>query len=171
MRVLTMVGLWMLLFAAGCNDSNQGSQQRMPTQDELIEANKRKVGAEADLINQFIARSGWEMKETKTGIRYDIYHQVEGVEAKTGDIVSVVYIMHLLDGSRISDTAGSGPMTFKVGQSDVISGLHEAVTLLSEGDSARFIFPSYLAYGLTGDQNNVPPNAALFYDLSLVSSN
>lgn len=171
MRILFIFGLWLLLFAASCDNSNRGSQQRMPTQDELIEANKRKVGTESELINQFIAQSGWEMEETETGIRYDIYHEVEGVEAKTGDVVSVVYSMHLLDGSRVIDTDGSGPVTFKVGQGDVASGLHEAVTLLSIGDSARLILPSYLAYGLTGDQNNIPPNAALFYDLSLVSSN
>ncbi|MFT6997931.1 MAG: FKBP-type peptidyl-prolyl cis-trans isomerase [Cryomorphaceae bacterium] len=170
MKIATILFLWALLFAASCSDSNQGSQKMMPTQDELIEANKRKVNKEADLINQFISQSGWEMKETNTGIRYDIYHQEDGVNAKTGDVVSVVYSLHLLDGSRVSDTKSSGPVIFKVGQGDVVSGLHEAVTLLSVGDSARLILPSYLAYGLTGDQNNIPSNAALFYDLSLVSS-
>jgi len=169
MRSFTILTLWLLLFAASCDESNHGAQKRMPTQDELIEANKRKVNKEADLINKFIAQSGWEMKETETGIRYDIYHQKEGVEAKSGDVVSVVYSLHMLDGSRVTDTDVSGPVVFKVGQGDVVSGLHEAVTLLSAGDSARIILPSYLAYGLTGDQNNIPSNAALFYDLSLVS--
>lgn len=169
MRSITLLTLWFLLFAASCDESNRGSQERMPTQDELIEANKRKVNREADLINKFIAQSGWEMKETETGIRYDIYHQEEGIPAKSGDVVAVVYSLHMLDGSRIMDTEVSGPVVFKVGQGDVVSGLHEAVTLLSAGDSARIILPSYLAYGLTGDQNNIPSNAALFYDLSLVS--
>ncbi|HKK40025.1 MAG TPA: FKBP-type peptidyl-prolyl cis-trans isomerase [Cryomorphaceae bacterium] len=170
MRIATILVLWSLLFAASCKDSSQGSHQRMPTQDELIEANKRKVGKEAELINQFIAQSGWDMKETDTGIRYDIYHlEDDTVNAKSGDVVSIAYSLHLLDGSRVSDTKVNGPVTFKVGQGDVVSGLHEAVTLLSVGDSARLILPSYLAYGLTGDQNNIPSNAALFYDLSLVS--
>ncbi len=170
MRIAALLILWVLLFAASCKDSHQGSQQRMPTQDELIEANKRKVSKEADLINQFIAQSGWEMKETQTGIRYDIYHlEDDTIDAKSGDVVSIVYSLHLLDGTRVSDTDLSGPITFKVGQGDVVSGLHEAVTLLSVGDSARLILPSYLAYGLTGDQNKIPSNAALFYDLSLVS--
>ena len=168
MRSFTILTLWLLLFAASCDESN-GSQERMPTPDELIEANKRKVNKEADLINKFIAQSGWQMTETETGIRYDIYHQEEGFVAKSGDVVSVVYSLHMLDGSRVTDTDLSGPVVFKVGQGDVVSGLHEAVTLLSVGDSARIILPSYLAYGLTGDQNNIPSNAALFYDLSLVS--
>ena len=170
MRGFTILVLWVLLLAASCSDSNQASHKRMPTQDELIEANKRKVSKEADLINKFIDQSGWEMKETQTGIRYEIYHlEDDTVDAKSGDVVSIVYSLHLLDGTRISDTDLNGPITFKVGQGDVVSGLHEAVTLLSVGDSARLILPSYLAYGLTGDQNNIPSNAALFYDLSLVS--
>jgi FKBP-type peptidyl-prolyl cis-trans isomerase len=171
MKGFAILVLWVLFFAASCSDSNQASQKRMPTQDELIEANKRKVNKEADLINKFIAQSGWEMKETDTGIRYDIYHQEAGDDAKSGDVVSVVYSLHMLDGSRVTDTDLSGPIIFKVGQGNVVSGLHEAVTLLSVGDSARMILPSYLAYGLTGDQNNIPSNAALFYDLSLVSIN
>jgi FKBP-type peptidyl-prolyl cis-trans isomerase len=168
MRVITLLTLWVLFFAASCQDPNETTRQRMPTQDELIEANKRKVGREAELINHFIKQSGWEMNETNTGIRYDIYHDEEGAAAKEGDVVAITYSLHLLDGSRISDTNLEGPVTFKVGQGDVISGLHEAITLLSVGDSARIIVPSYLAYGLTGDQNKIPSNAALVYDLSLV---
>ncbi len=91
------------------------------------------------------------------------------MDAKSGDVVSIVYSLHLLDGTRVTDTDLSGSITFVVGQGNVVSGLHEAVTLLSVGDSARLILPSYLGYGLTGDQNKIPSNAALFYDLSLVS--
>lgn len=169
MRILALFLLWVLLFAASCDDGGRNPDQRMPTQEELIEANKRKVGTEAEIINQFIAQSGWNMKTTSTGIRYDIYHEETGVTAKTGDVVAVAYSLHLLDGSKLGDTKSDGPKIFKVGQGDVVSGLHEAVTLLSKGDSVRLILPSYLAYGLTGDQNNIPPNAALFYDLALVS--
>ena len=170
MRTVALLILWILLFAASCNDSEKASQQRMPTQEELIEANRLKVSKENQLINRFIDQSGWDMKETETGIRYDIYHlEEDSNDAKSGDVVSIAYSLHLLDGTRISDTKMSGPVTFKVGQGDVVSGLHEAVTLLSEGDSVRLILPSYLAYGLTGDQNKIPSNAALFYDLSLVS--
>jgi FKBP-type peptidyl-prolyl cis-trans isomerase len=80
----------------------------------------------------------------------------------------VAYQAYLLDGTRIGGTDLSGPVTFTIGQGEAVSGLHEAVDLLAQGDSARFILPSYLAYGLTGDQERIPPNAAIFYDLVLV---
>ncbi|MEM9051743.1 MAG: FKBP-type peptidyl-prolyl cis-trans isomerase [Bacteroidota bacterium] len=168
MRTITLVFLWLLLFAASCDDSSTKLNRNIPTQEQLIEANKKKIGKESKLIDDFIKQSGWEMSTTSTGIRYDVFHKAEGVNAKSGSIVSIDYSLYLLDGSKISDTKVSGPVTFKVGEGDVVSGLHEAVTLLAEGDSARVILPSYLAYGLTGDQNRIPPNAALFYSLSLV---
>jgi FKBP-type peptidyl-prolyl cis-trans isomerase len=132
----------------------------------LIEANRKKVGKEASLIDAFVENSGWEMKETDTGIRYQIYHEGGGDSVKTGQVVSVIYTCYLLDGTRIDSARADAPKEFRVGESNVVSGLHEAVTLLSEGDSIRFIIPSYQAYGLTGERN-IPPNAALFYDLYL----
>lgn len=169
MRIITLLFLWLILFAASCDDSNTKSNGIIPTQEQLIEANKKKVGKESKLIDNFIKQSGWEMSTTETGIRYEVFYNTEGETASNGEIVSVDFSLYLLDGRKVSDTQTSGPITFKVGEGDVVSGLHEAVKLLAEGDSARIILPSYLAYGLTGDQNRIPPNAALFYNLSLVN--
>jgi len=40
---------------------------------------------------------------------------------------------------------------------------------LSEGDKARFIVPSDLAYGEAGAGGVIPPNANLIFDVELVS--
>jgi len=168
MRKLTLLIVWMLMLAASCDDESSRTIGKIPSQDELIEANKRKVALEIQLIDEFVENSGWNMLQTNTGIRYDLFHENGGLKAKEGNVVSLDYSLYLLDGSKIKDTKLSGPISFKVGAGDVVSGLHEVVTLMSEGDSARVILPSYLAYGLTGDRNRIPPNAALFYNLSLV---
>jgi FKBP-type peptidyl-prolyl cis-trans isomerase len=170
MKNLTLCMLWVLLLAASCDDS-QNERGRMPSQEQLIEANKKKVGTESRLIDDFVDKSGWKMNVTETGIRYEVYFDSAGTTAKSRDQVAIHYDLYLLDGTRVGDTKLKGPVQFKVGEGDVVSGLHEAVTYLSEGDSARIILPSYLAFGLTGDQNNIPPNAALFYNLSLVYIN
>jgi len=40
---------------------------------------------------------------------------------------------------------------------------------MSEGDKARFIIPSDLAYGEAGAGGVIPPNANLIFDVELVS--
>jgi FKBP-type peptidyl-prolyl cis-trans isomerase len=83
-------------------------------------------------------------------------------------VAEVDYQVFLLDSTMVETATGETRKKFRVGHDDVISGLHEAITLLHVGDSARIIIPSYLAYGLTGNQKNIPPNAALYYNITLV---
>lgn len=126
------------------------------------------VNSESEYIDEYIASNGWEMQKTATGLRYEIYHDSAGLSPTEEMIATITYRAYLLDSTEVGNTNISGPQQFRIGRDAVISGLHEAVTLLSPGDSARFIMPAYLAYGLTGD-NNIPSNAAILYDLSLVS--
>jgi len=167
-RIPIALVLFGIICAASCEE-RRSADSRMPTQEELLDAHKRKVTKETDLIDEFVNRSGWEMKSSETGLRYMVYHHGKGDSAAQGRQATITYTSFLLDGTKIGGTEASGPLSFKIGQGDVVSGIHEAVDLLAEGDSARFIIPSYLAYGLTGDQNRIPPNAALFYDLALVA--
>ncbi|CEN46513.1 putative Peptidylprolyl isomerase [Capnocytophaga canimorsus] len=40
--------------------------------------------------------------------------------------------------------------------------------MLQEGDKARFVIPSELAYGSRGAGGVIPPNAPLIFDVELV---
>jgi FKBP-type peptidyl-prolyl cis-trans isomerase len=50
----------------------------------------------------------------------------------------------------------------------VESGLHEGVQLLSPGDSAILVIPSYRAHGLIGDQDRIPMRSSVVYRVGLV---
>jgi peptidylprolyl isomerase len=39
---------------------------------------------------------------------------------------------------------------------------------MHEGDKAKFIFPSHLAFGFTGDSGKIPQNASVIYDIHLL---
>jgi len=160
-----MAGL--ALISSSC-ENKQKQQPRTYTQEELLDANRKMVSNESDLIDAYIAKNGWEMEKTATGLRYEIYHDSSGTPPTAEKVATIAYSAYLLDSTRVSATDQMTTKQFRIGRDDVISGLHEAVLLLSEGDSARLILPAYLAYGLTGDKN-IPSNAALFYDLTLVS--
>ena len=51
------------------------------------------------------------------------------------------------------------------------SGLHEALQLMKKNEKARLIVPSYLAHGLLGDSEQIPPQAILLIDVELLSIN
>lgn len=152
--------------ATGCERNSKKSVRQM-TDEDLIDLNRNRANRESELIDEYIAESSMEVSKTKTGIRREIYHGGGVDTAVTGRSVGVTYTAYLLDSTKVEST-GDKPRYFRVGQDNVISGLHEAVTLLAKGDSARIIIPSYLAYGLTGNAPTVPPNAPILYDICLV---
>ncbi len=154
------------LLSASC-DRRAKRPPKTYTQDELIELNRQKVGLETDLIDAFVEKSGWAMIKTPTGLRYDIYGASPGEVGRKGMVATITFKAYLLDSTVVESTDISAPRQFRIGESDVVSGLHEVMTLLSKGDSARVIIPSYLAYGLTGDEK-IPSNAALLYDLQVL---
>jgi FKBP-type peptidyl-prolyl cis-trans isomerase len=55
-----------------------------------------------------------------------------------------------------------------VGKDDVESGIHQSVQLMHLGDKGLFIIPSYLAQGIAGDRDKIPPGAVVIYDISLL---
>jgi FKBP-type peptidyl-prolyl cis-trans isomerase len=156
------------LLSSSCDRNTQKQLPKSYTEDELMDAHKRKVGRETELIEAFIDHNGWEMAKTKTGIRYDIYAKGTGDSARTDMVAEVDYSVYMLDSMLVETARGETRKLFRIGHDDVVSGLHEAITLMHVGDSARLIIPSYLAYGLSGNQKNIPPNAALLYDITLV---
>lgn len=154
------------LVSSACENESV-REHRTYTQEELLELNRKMMSNESDRINAFIAKNGWKMEETSTGLRYEIYHNGHGAMPITTMIATISYTAYLLDSTQVASASISAPKQFRIGHDDVISGLHEGITLLSVGGSARFVIPSHLAFGLTGD-NNIPPNAALFYDITLL---
>lgn len=164
--LITILYTQCLLLAASCDNDAGQKKQKTYSREELIQMNRENLNKETALIQAFIERNNMTMQESLTGLRYNIYHNDTGATARTDQVVTVNYRGYLLDSSLVADTKTEGPLTFKIGHSNVVSGLHEAVQLMSVGDSARFILPSHLAYGLTGDVN-IPGNSPILYDVEL----
>lgn len=75
----------------------------------------------------------------------------------------------LLDGKVFDSSVQRGePLEFTLGIGQVIEGWDEGLLLLNEGDKARLIIPSDLAYGSRGAGGVIPPNAVLIFDVELV---
>jgi peptidyl-prolyl cis-trans isomerase A (cyclophilin A) len=135
---------------------------------ELIPSQIKYIRQETDEINQYIKVHQYTMQTTPTGIRYMIYEHGKGELAKPGEYVQIAYSISLLDDSVCYDSKHDGPREFLVGKDDVESGVHQAVQLMHLGDKALFIIPSYLAQGIAGDRDKIPPSAVVIYDISLL---
>src|SRR5688572_7963502 len=92
-----------------------------------------------------------------------------GAEATPGKTVSVQYILWLYSETGV-DKKGqqidSGQFAFVLGANQVVKGFDTAVTGMKVGGIRRATIPPSLAYGSTGNQN-VPPNAALVFEIGL----
>lgn len=136
--------------------------------EKLLEAYKTTVEFENKQIDKLIATSGWSMIETPTGLRYQILEKGNGPKITEGKFAQFEYEVKLLNNETIYSSVQTGLKEFKVGSGGVESGLEEGILLLKVGDKARFIIPSYLAHGLSGDQDKIPPKATLIYTLKLI---
>ncbi len=138
------------------NDFNESAIQR---EKEIKENN---------LKNLNNISKGFEV--TTSGLRYKITDKGNGNSAVVGKNVKVHYKGQLIDGTVFdSSFKRNEPIEFTLGIGQVIKGWDEGLALLSEGDKARFIIPSDLAYGEAGAGGVIPPNANLIFDIELVS--
>ncbi len=147
-------------------------QSKLPNKEEVrktLEAtNKILIETEKQEIRDFIGRYGWQMHETGSGLWYQIYVQGNGKQAMPGMMATLKYTLHLLTGDLVYSSDNDGLKQFRIGRGGVVPGLEEAILLLRQGDKARLIMPSHLAYGVPGDGARIPTRATIVYDVELI---
>ena len=110
---------------------------------------------------------------TASGLKYIVVEKSKDPNAaiaEKGKMVSVHYTGFLLDGKIFDSSVERGdPISFPLGQGQVIKGWDEGIALMHVGDKLRLVIPSYLGYGAQGAGGIIPPNATLCFDVELVS--
>lgn len=173
--------LFLVLFLIfSCKDDRHviTEQEYNKTKDALVGVNRILVKKDREKIKGYIERREPEMMETETGLWYKIYNgehkkmigeQGTIKKGEEGKLAIINYQVSLLDGTICYSSDESGPKEFIIGKGGVESGLEEGILMLYEGDSAKFIMPPHLAYGLTGDGNKIPKRAIIIYDLEVLA--
>lgn len=162
-----------LLIFASCNqpsNENQVSEKlnKKEVEAHLERANKYLLKSEDQNIRDYISRHQYHMKETGTGLFYEIYQSSNGTKAIKGQIAQLNFKVFLLNGKLIYSSEKEGLKEFLIGKGGVESGLEEGILLMKTGEKARLIIPSHLAFGLLGDLEKIPEKASIVYDLELV---
>ena len=129
---------------------------------ERIKATKEK---EARELEAAVA----DMEKTASGLFYKINRKGDGKKPTTGNSVSVHYRGMLMDGTVFdSSYQRNEPISFTLGQGQVIPGWDEGIALLDKGAAAKLVIPSNLAYGSSGAGGVIPPDATLIFEVELV---
>jgi FKBP-type peptidyl-prolyl cis-trans isomerase FklB len=103
-----------------------------------------------------------------TGLQYKVLSEGKGKSPNAADTVTVQYRGTLIDGTEFDSSYKRGqPATFPVG--GVIKGWTEALQLMKEGSKWQLFIPSNLAYGENGAGGTIGPNAALIFEVELLS--
>ncbi len=110
------------------------------------------------------------VQTTASGLKYKILKQGTGALPKKGQGVAVDYYGALKDGTSFDQSFERGqPITFPIGEGQVIPGWDEALMLLKEGTTAILFVPANLAYADKVDPSGpIPPNSDLIFYVDLM---
>jgi peptidylprolyl isomerase len=111
--------------------------------------------------------------ELPDGLKYTDTKVGDGAAAQKGYIVSLQYTGWIYrngtKGAKFDSSVDRDkPITFTLGQKQVIAGWDEGINGMKIGGKRTLIIPPSLAYGASGN-GMIPPNATLIFEVELVS--
>ena len=141
----------------------KAAAEQQATQAAMGEAN---AAAAAAFLADNASKEG--VTVTESGLQYEVIEAGEGPMPGPDDTVEVHYRGTLVDGTEFDSSYARGEtVSFGVGQ--VIAGWTEALQLMPVGSKWRLVIPPELGYGAGGAGQLIGPNAALVFDVELVS--
>jgi FKBP-type peptidyl-prolyl cis-trans isomerase len=133
-------------------------------QQEMIMAMQAEEPA---AIEKYVAEKKITAKPSATGVYYIETAKGKGDNIKDGQTVSIKYTGKFLDGQIFDSSENSGqPLTFVVGQHQVIPGMEEGLLLMKKGGKGTLVIPSSQAYRDGGGR--MKPFATLVFDIEVV---
>jgi FKBP-type peptidyl-prolyl cis-trans isomerase FkpA len=157
-----------LIMCSRKNENPLTPDQIREAEEALVHANRALLKKDKARIIEYIDNHNLALKETQSGLWFEIIRQGEGPEVKEGMQISIDYQVSLLDGTICYRSDSLGYKVFRTGQGGVESGIDEGIRMLREGSDAIFILPPHLAHGLTGDSDCIPPRSVIVYHIKVI---
>jgi peptidylprolyl isomerase len=106
---------------------------------------------------------------TGSGLKYYDFKVGKGVEARQSQMAEIHYTGWLTDGTKFDSSLDYGnPVQLPVGIGGVLPGLDEGILGMRVGGVRQLVIPPALAYGEMGDEDFIPPNAILIFEIELL---
>ena len=153
-RSVAMVGV--VVGIAACNPTN--------SQTVNVSDNGSNTGATYTPFGVMSAN----VTTTASGLKIDDLKVGSGVEAKSGDIVRMLYAGYLESGVKFdSATDPAKPFEFTLGAGRVIAGWDQGIVGMKEGGERQLVIPPQLGYGTCGS-GPIPANSTLIFTVTLL---
>ena len=108
-------------------------------------------------------------QSTESGLMYYVEKQGNGAKPNHGETLKVHYSLRLNDGEQLDSSYDRNePLTAVVGETQLIQGWMEALTMFERGSKVFLIIPPHLGYGPQGAGGVIPPNATLYFDMEIL---
>lgn len=170
-------------FMAAVKDMLEGAESRVSQQDaqklvndffqkqEEREMQRRsEAGKSAKAAGEkYLAENAKKpnVKQTASGLQYEVLTEGTGRKPKATDTVKVHYEGFLTDGTVFDSSIQRGePISFPL--NGVIAGWTEGLQLMAEGAKYRLFIPYNLGYGEHGAGASIPPYSTLIFDVELI---
>jgi len=97
----------------------------------------------------------------------------KGDEAVSGATLTMHYTGWLYSngkrGSKFDSSQGGSPFSFTLGAGEVIEGWDRGIEGMRVGGKRELIIPPEMGYGASGWPPDIPPNAALIFEVELLA--
>lgn len=103
--------------------------------------------------------------------RYIVKNESDTVSPVKGDIVQISYDILDLNDQIIYSKETNGVKEYVVDKEDFIPGLQAGIKLMKEGESMKFIIPSFNAFGVLGDEKKIGMNTSIISRITLININ
>jgi len=155
----------------------EARKEQQAQQEKMMAEAKAKAEQQMPLddktLQDYFAKNNIKAQKTASGLYYTVQKPGSGEQITAGQTVSIKYTGKTLDGkvfdSNVDTTIShhGDPLTFAVGQGQMIPGMDEGVALLKKGSKATIYMPSPLAYGEHSPSPNIAPNSILVFDVEV----
>ena len=142
--------------------------------NESVEFNKKLNLAEEKLIKDYISKdslSFYNISPYGFWFKYLNKNSSDSYTPKEGDVLEVEYEISNLSNEVLYSSEASENLIYKVDKQEIINGLQKGLKLLKRNEEVVFIFPSFNAYGKTGDGDRIGIHQPIIYKVKIIKIN
>ena len=133
-------------------------------EESLLKINHRLAIKEDALLKKYTENNG-TFKKNDLGFWSKIIPSGTGSEIKDSSVCKISSKLRLLNGKTLKVEQKQ----FVIGKKQLVVGLEEGIKLMHKGDSAIFVIPWYLGFGMKGNEPLIPPYTSIIYEIKLLN--